>query len=152
MSIERFLLVVTFAAASAIATVRWSGATVNVTNSEPTGLYLHVLGSPTRGGMVVLRPLLKHVAAMPGDVVRVTPEGSYINGKLWPYSGVPVTPPYRPFPFGTYTLQLGQYWLLGSNPESWDSRYIGPIPVDLIAGPIRPIWMAGNGYAPATRP
>jgi type IV secretory pathway protease TraF len=131
---------------------RFAGPMVNLTGSEPTGVYLRGPGKPERGGMVALQPLMKHVAAMPGDVVRVTTEGSYINGKLWPYSGIPKVTSYHPFPFGTYTMHAGQYWLLGTNPESWDSRYIGPIPVDLIASPIRPIWTATNGYAPATRP
>ena len=89
----------------------------------------------------------------PGDTVRVTPEGSYINGKLWPYSAISTTAKgYEPFCFGTYTLQPGQYWLLGTSPDSWDSRYIGPVPIDLIESTIRPVWTASNGYTAATLP
>src|SRR5712692_1555501 len=57
--------------------------------SEPPGLYRTVSKPIVRGGMVQLRSLMKHVAGIPGDTVRLTPEGSYINGKLWPYSAIP---------------------------------------------------------------
>ena len=100
--------------------------------------------------MVELRRLTKHVAAIPGDTVRVTPEGSYINGKLWPYSAIPARSLYRPFPFGTYKLAAGQYWVLGDHPLSYDSRYIGMIPWDLINAPVTPVWTVSNGYAPGT--
>ncbi|MGO9268168.1 MAG: S26 family signal peptidase [Candidatus Binataceae bacterium] len=130
---------------------RFAGPMVNLTHSEPTGLYLRLPGRPAPGGMVALRLLMKHVVAVPGDTVRVTPEGSYINDRLWPYSGIPTTTSYQPFPFGTYTLQAGQYWLLGTSPDSWDSRYIGPVPIDLIQSTIRPVWTASNAYAAVTR-
>jgi signal peptidase I len=129
------------------------GLVVNLTNSEPTGLYLRVPGEPERGGMVALRSLMKHVVAVPGDVVTVTALGTYVNGQLIPHSAIPATAKgYRPFPFGAYTLHPGQYWLLGTSPDSWDSRYIGPVPIDLIEGSVEPVWTTGNGYAPATRP
>jgi type IV secretory pathway protease TraF len=83
---------------------------------------------------------MKHVAAVPGDTVIVTPSGSYINGKLWPNSAIPAqTYGYRPYPFGTYTLEPGQFWLLGAGADSWDSRWIGPVPDDLIANNITPL-------------
>ncbi len=130
-----------------------AGLVVNLTNSEPTGIYLRVPGEPERGGMVALRSLMKHVVAVPGDVVTVTAQGTYVNGQLWPHSAVSTTASgYRHFPFGAYTLQPGQYWLLGTSPDSWDSRYIGPVPIDLIENTIRPVWTSGNGYAAATRP
>ena len=129
------------------------GLVVNLTNSEPTGIYLRVPGKPERSGMVALRSLMKHVVAVPGDVVTVTALGTYVNGQLFPHSGIPATAKgYRPFPFGVYTLRRDQYWLLGTSPDSWDSRYIGPVPLDLIESSVEPIWTAGNGYAPATRP
>ena len=129
------------------------GLVVNLTNSEPTGLYLRVPGEPERGAMVALRSLMKHVVAVPGDVVTVTALGTYVNGQLFPHSAIPATAKgYRPFPFGAYTLRRGQYWLLGTSPDSWDSRYIGPVPIDLIESSVEPVWTTGNGYTPATRP
>ncbi|MGO9265769.1 MAG: S26 family signal peptidase [Candidatus Binataceae bacterium] len=143
--------------ATAIAIVgtanRFAGPMVNLTHSEPTGIYLRLPGRPEHGGMVALRPLMKHVVAVPGDVVTVTAQGTYVNGQFFPHSAVPTTAKgYQPFRFGTYTLQAGQYWLLGTSPDSWDSRYIGPVPVDLIESTIRPVWTARNGYTAATRP
>jgi type IV secretory pathway protease TraF len=130
-----------------------AGLMVNLTSSEPTGIYLRVPGKPERGDMVALRSLMKHVVAVPGDVVTVTPQGTYVNGRLFPHSAIPEdTHGYQPFPFGTYTLRPGQYWLLGTSPDSWDSRYLGPIPIGLIATNVRPVWTARSGYAPATRP
>lgn len=132
---------------------RFAGLMVNVTSSEPTGLYLRVRGEPERDGMVALRLLMKHVVAVPGDMVTVTQQGTHVNGRLWPNSAIPEdTHGYQPFPFGTYTLRPGQYWLLGTSPDSWDSRYLGPIPIGLIATNVRPVWTARSGYAPATRP
>jgi type IV secretory pathway protease TraF len=132
---------------------RFAGLVVNLTDSEPTGIYLRVPRRPERGGMVAVRSLMKHVVAVPGDVVTVTPQGTRVNGRLWPSSAIAEdTHGYQPFPFGTYTLRPGQYWLLGTSPDSWDSRYIGPVPIDLIEGSVEPVWTTGNGYAPATRP
>jgi signal peptidase I len=131
----------------------FAGLVINLTNSEATGIYLRIPGKPERGGMVALRPLMKHVVAVPGDVVTVTQQGTYINGQLIPHSTIPATAKgYQPFPFGAYTLQPGQYWLLGTSPDSWDSRYIGPVPIDLIESSVEPVLTTGNGYAVATRP
>jgi type IV secretory pathway protease TraF len=145
MNLERFALVVATVALGGLATLRYTDATVNVTDSEPTGLYLRIPGSPARDGMVALRPLIKHVAATAGDVVTVTPQGTYVNGRLWPESAIPAhTHGYQPFPFGTYTLEPGQYRLLGTSPDSWDSRFIGPVPLDLVESSIRPLCTFGN--------
>jgi len=149
LTLTRFTLIAGAIAVVGIAN-RFAGPMVNLTHSEPTGIYLRLPGRPEPGGMVALRPLMKHVVAVPGDTVRVTPEGSYVNNKLWPYSGIPATTSYQPFPFGAYTLQAGQYWLLGTSPDSWDSRYIGPVPIDLIGSTIRRVWTASSGYAAAT--
>ncbi|HVN90984.1 MAG TPA: S26 family signal peptidase [Candidatus Binataceae bacterium] len=130
--------------------LRYFGVTGALTDSEPWGFYRVSHEPIRRGGMVELRSLIKHIAAVPGDTVRVTPEGSYVNGKLWPDSGIPVSAPYRPFPYGTYTLAPGQYWILGHNPASWDSRYIGMIPRDLINTTVKPLLTFSNGYAAGT--
>lgn len=141
MNLERFGFILAAVTLLALGTLDYAGVTGNLTESEPIGLYLKVPGFPARGLMVQLRGLIKHIAGVPGDTVRVTREGSYINGKLWPHSAMPAdTNGYRPYPFGTYTLHPGQYWLLGSAPDSWDSRYLGAIPWDAIAFNIAPLW------------
>ena len=69
----------------------FGGLVVNLTNSEPTGIYLRVPGKPERGGIVALRSLMKHVVAFPGDVVTVTQQGTHVNGQLFPHSATPAT-------------------------------------------------------------
>src|SRR5712691_9070691 len=152
MSFERFALIVTSTTLLALGTLHWAGVTGNLTESEPPGLYFRTLTSPRRGAMVELRPLMKHVAAIAGDTVRVTPEGSYVNGRLWPNSAIPTdTYGFQPFRFGTYKLQPGQYWVLGSSSDSYDSRWFGPIHDDVVAFRIKPLWTTSNGYAPGTK-
>jgi type IV secretory pathway protease TraF len=131
--------------------LRWIGVTATLTDSEPPGLYRAIGGALVRGSMIELRRLTKNIAAAPGDTVRVTPDGSYINGKLWPFSA-PIAGSYEHYPFGTYKLATGQYWVLGQNPMSWDSRYVGPIPYDLINSRVEPLWTVSNGYAEGTHP
>jgi type IV secretory pathway protease TraF len=141
MIFERVALIVISALLLGFVTLRYRGVTANITDSEPIGLYIQVGGLPHRGSLVQLRPLMKNLAGVPGDVIRVTPEGSYINSKLWANSAIPkVTHGYRPFPFGTIRLQPNQYWMLGSSNDSWDSRWLGPITGDLIAATIQPLW------------
>jgi type IV secretory pathway protease TraF len=153
MTIERFALMLTTATLIGLAALRVYGVTGNLTDSEPRGLYLQTTGSPTRGHMVQLRPLIKHIAGLPGDTVQVTPQGSYINGHLWPNSAPPTdTHGYIPFRFGTYKLAPGQYWVLAPGPLSWDSRFLGPVPWDAIAFDIKPLWTTPNRHAPGTRP
>jgi type IV secretory pathway protease TraF len=153
MTIERtktLALIVTAVLLLLTLNYRYFGFTGTLTDSEPWGFYRLSREPVHRGGMVQLRYLVKHVAAVPGDTVRVTPEGSYINGQLWPDSAVPAGAPYRSFPYGTYKLAPGQFWLLGRNPRSWDSRYVGMIPQDLINAPMEPLLTFSNGYAPGT--
>jgi type IV secretory pathway protease TraF len=140
MSLERFGLVLLGSILLALGTLRLAGITGNLTPSEPVGLYLRLPQAPTRGEMIELRPLVKHLAGVPGDTVDVTAQGSYINGHLWPNSAPILTAPYRMYPFGTYRLAPGQYWLMGSSPVSWDSRYVGPFSGDLIESAITPLW------------
>jgi type IV secretory pathway protease TraF len=142
MKAERFALLLTSATLLGIGTLRWCGLTGNLTESEPQGLYLTIPGLPERGSMVALRPLMKHAAGLPGDTVTVTPQGSFINGKLWPDSAPAAHSLYRPYPFGIYHLGPYQYWLLGTSPASWDSRYEGPFPADLLANRIAPLLTA----------
>jgi type IV secretory pathway protease TraF len=139
VKLERFALILTSTALLALAGLRWYGITGNVTDSEPRGIYLALPGTAARGDMVALRSLMKHVAGVAGDTVRVTPQGSYINGKLWPDSAPVADSGYKPYAFGTYVLAPGQFWLLGTSSISWDSRYQGPIPGDLINTRIKPL-------------
>ena len=145
MTFERLALIVVSGLLLAFTTLRYNGVTANITDSEPIGFYIQVGGLPHRGSLVQLRPLMKNLAGIPGDTIRVSPEGSYINGKLWPNSAIQKeTHGYRPYPFGTIKLQPNQYWMLGTSQDSWDSRWLGPITGDLIAATIHPLWTSRN--------
>src|SRR5215471_18610110 len=111
MSFERLMLIVVTVLLLAFVTLRYQGVSANITNSEPIGFYVEVGGLPHRGSLVQLRPLMKHLAGVPGDTIIVTASGSYVNGKLWPHSAIPKqTHGYKPYPFGTIRLQPNQYW------------------------------------------
>ncbi len=89
-------------------------------------------------------PLLKPVAAIAGDQVRVRDNGVYVNGVLLPNSA----PAFRDamgrrlprVPRREFTVRPGQVWLISSyNPASFDSRYFGPVDTDLIVGHAAPV-------------
>jgi conjugative transfer signal peptidase TraF len=78
-------------------------------------------------------PLLKVVAAVPGDELAISADGLAVNGCLLPHSQ-----PLRVdsagrrlsgWPEGDYRLRPGQLWLYAANNRSWDSRYWGPTPI-----------------------
>lgn len=103
--------------------------TCNESPSVPMGLW-HLTHQPlTRKGYVRLKMPMKQVAGMAGDVIRVTPEGSYVNGQLWPHTA-PITDHHCPF--GKYVLKPGELWLLSSHPSGWDSRDYCAVPESLV--------------------
>lgn len=75
-------------------------------------------------------PLLKKVVAVGGDRVDVDAHGVRINGVQLPDSA-----PKRlgrdgtrlPSAAGKWVLDSGQVWVAGEHPDSFDSRYFGPI-------------------------
>jgi type IV secretory pathway protease TraF len=80
-----------------------------------------------------------------GDTVVAGPFGISVNGRRIPNSaplgrdegGRPLTA----YPFGTYTVPVGQAWLVSSyNDHSYDSRYFGPIATGTIERKERPVW------------
>lgn len=78
--------------------------------------------------------LIKQVAAIPGDTVKITSSGIVINNELQPNSksfvkgrGINL----YPLPIGyKATLQQNEYFVLGITPHSIDSRYFGIIRKD----------------------
>lgn len=73
--------------------------------------------------------LIKQVAGVPGDVIKVTPSGVFINNQLQINSqsftsahGINL----YPLPVGYKTiLRKNEYFMLGVTPHSVDSRYFG---------------------------
>ena len=75
-------------------------------------------------------PLLKVVAAVPGDDVAVSVRDVVVNGCMLPHSR-PVASDrsgrsMSRWPPGRHHLGRGQVWLYADNDRSWDSRYWGP--------------------------
>ena len=118
--------------------------TLNLSQSEPIGLYRPTHGPFKRGALVLLRDPLKCLVGVPGDLIRTSPEGTYIDGQLIRNSSIPAGSPYRPYPFATFKLAPDQYWTLGEHPLSYDSRYYGPVPGSLIASTAEPVWTQGE--------
>jgi conjugative transfer signal peptidase TraF len=90
-------------------------------------------------------PLLKPIAAVPGDEVEVTSYGVRVNGKLIPNSGVHFKDhrgrPLKPWPTGKYIVPTGKLWVLSDfNSWSFDSRYFGPIPSSIVQHRLRTLW------------
>jgi type IV secretory pathway protease TraF len=112
--------------------------TLNLSPSEPLGLYRIAHETLKRDRLVLLRDPLKRLAGMPGDRIRTSPEGTYINERLIPNSRISDSSPYRPYPFTAFVLEPDQYWVLGDHPLSYDSRYYGAVPGSLVASTVEP--------------
>ena len=88
--------------------------------------------------------LAKCVAAVPGDTVEVTREGLRVNGWLIPGTA-PLSRDSRgrflsTYPRGPHLTPPGQVWLYSNHiPNSWDSRYFGPVPFGAVRGRLQPL-------------
>jgi conjugative transfer signal peptidase TraF len=140
---------VTLAALGALAKLH--GVHINLTSSMPDTFYL--AGKGERNSIVTFcspipnkalprghcpdssMPLLKQVVAVAGDTVQVTENAVIVNGTALPSSA-----PLRfgssgqtlPTVRGIFTIQTGQVWVAGQHPNSFDSRYLGSIPISRI--------------------
>jgi conjugative transfer signal peptidase TraF len=152
----------------------WAGFRYNLTPSVPVGLYrLHPIDRPLkRNDIVWLCPpdtplfrkardewkgvpqgdcpggfmhLFKPVAALPGDLVEVTSQGVFVNGKIIPNSqpmsmtasGHRLNPA-----FGKFKVQTGSVWLVSHfSSQSFDSRYFGAISLCQIHDWAKPLWV-----------
>ena len=88
-------------------------------------------------------PVLKHVAAVAGDVVRLSAAGISVDGTL--LAGTALLrvdqhgDPPQHVAFGTYRVGLGAIWLFTSKPNGYDSRYFGPVPIGNVLNVARPL-------------
>ncbi len=142
------------------------GYCLNLTPSEPVGIYRLVKGGAERGALVWLKqptgpaalvlhryapaniPLIKRVAAVAGDLVQVAAHGVRIDGIHWPDSA-PVDHDadgrsLRPYPFGTYRIRAGQLWVLSQHPRGIDSRYFGPVAISSVISQLVPVVVWSN--------
>lgn len=147
----------------------FSSLRINLAPSSPVGLYVVLpFGSPSRGALVVLcpparlaafglargylrpgpcpgssMPMLKAVAALPGDEVVTAADGLTVNGHLLAHSkprrldrrGRPLVP----LASACYGVLPGTLFVVGLQPDSWDSRYFGPLPVACLRGVAAPL-------------
>lgn len=116
----------------------------NVAQLAVTRGYIPRGGSCPRGAIPVGKPLL----AIPGDTVEVTAAGLVLNGALIHHSrALEVDRMGRTLPrpaFGRRTVGIDELWLVSSvSPNSFDSRYFGPIARRNLRSHVRPLWTAG---------
>jgi conjugative transfer signal peptidase TraF len=122
------------------------GMVLNVTDSMPGIVYQ--LGHGERGSIAAFcapiahpsighgpcpdgsLPLIKRVAGVAGDLVTETDAGIEINGLPVPHSR-PLDLEFKgkalPHLRGVFKLQAGEIWAAGEHPNSFDSRYYGPV-------------------------
>jgi conjugative transfer signal peptidase TraF len=133
----------------------------NVSASAPLGLYgVGARAGIARGDMVIARvpqrwrtfaarrhyipanvPLVKRVAAVPGDHICVVGSVILVNGA--PVAvGRPVDGRGQPMPgwSGCVTLRNGAHLLLMDSPDSFDGRYFGPTRRGDIVGEAYLLW------------
>lgn len=146
--------------------------TLNVSGSMKEGLYIGAGHTIHRGDVVAVclnkqtaevglkrgyvlpgttcesgsAPLIKQVLAMPGDHLVLSNTTIAVNGQTYPYATLPLDSQGRPLasiPRGDYP-HLNGYFLVGTNaPNSWDSRYFGPVNKNQIRYRLVPVWTDG---------
>jgi conjugative transfer signal peptidase TraF len=139
-----------------------SGYRVNVSPSVPVGLYrrLPLPDAVERGMLVILPvsvlpwhrpklpsflrpvPLLKPVVAVEGDEVCVSEAGIWIRDQwygpvLTEANGLPLP---HPLPDGCTTLAAGEVFVATATDRSLDSRYFGPVQLEMIRARAIPVW------------
>jgi conjugative transfer signal peptidase TraF len=137
------------------------GYCLNLTPSEPAGIYRLVPGGAERGALVWLQqpmgpeasmlhryapakiPLIKRVAAIPGDTVKLERSGVLVNGTPWPDSAQLTRDAeghaLYAFPFGIYRIAAGQLWVMSQHPRGIDSRYFGQVPESSVISRLTPV-------------
>ncbi|GJG89650.1 putative conjugal transfer protein TraF [Gemmatimonadetes bacterium T265] len=95
-------------------------------------------------------PVLKRVAAVPGDTVVVDASGLHVNGRLLANSRAlardaagRAAPAVTP---GRIVVHVGMAWLWSPySMRSYDSRYFGAVPTDGWVGLTYPVWVGETG-------
>jgi conjugative transfer signal peptidase TraF len=159
----------------AVTIARAWGVSINITPSMPIGIWIvRPVNAPIARGAIVcfcrvprhsstepprpanhrpcpdgVWPLLKPVAAIPGDWVFVDGAGVTVNGQLLPNSQRQSRPWLAAIAPGTYRVGEGELWVVSSlHPHSFDSRYFGPIRADAVRGEAIPV-MVDRSWIPS---
>jgi len=143
--VSLYLMLLAMSATAIFAIVaKSSGLVLNVTGSMPGIVYK--LGRGEKGSLVSFcspiphpsighgscpdssMPLIKRVVGVAGDLVTVTDAGIDINGQPVPNSR-PLDTKESALPHfrGSFRLKQGDIWAAGEHPNSFDSRYFGPV-------------------------
>jgi type IV secretory pathway protease TraF len=87
------------------------------------------------------RRLLKHVAALGGDTVCWAQDAMVVR-TLQGTARYPFHPdgPMGTHPNGCHTLETESVVIIGTHPRSFDSRYVGAVPVSLVRFRVWPLW------------
>ena len=92
---------------------------------------------------VANRNLLKFAAAVEGDRVRLEADGVWVNGRHWGLmhpDQVDRIHAMGKSAFASFVVPKGKLLMLGTLPQSYDSRYIGLVDTADIEGRARPLW------------
>ena len=132
----------------------------NASASAPIGLYRVVSGAPERGDFVLVRipksiekvaairgylpagvPLIKRVAAVAGDDVCAFNGAIIVNGEIAARQRK-ADRAGRSLPRWNECRELvqGEFFLLTNAPDSFDSRYFGPVSSARVIGRLAPLW------------
>ncbi|MFI5369936.1 MAG: signal peptidase I [Candidatus Eisenbacteria bacterium] len=114
-----------------------------------THVRLPGLREPHRGDVIVFRSprdpgkdLVKRCIAVGGETVEIKDKAVYVDGRRLdePYV-IHIDPVIRPGAldprdnFGPFTVPAGDFFMMGDNRDnSEDSRYLGPVDMDLLKG------------------
>jgi conjugative transfer signal peptidase TraF len=135
----------------------------NASASVPVGLYVAIPAETiAHGDLVLVRPpemlaaflaergyvvrgvpLLKHVAALPPQVVCVEGTAIMVDGETVAHRrGADRLGRPPPTWHGCRALEAGEVFLLNATePDSFDGRYFGPLPRMSIVARLRPVWI-----------
>lgn len=145
----RVMFALSIVATIAWSTTPWYALTFNMSTSLPGTLYLIRKGlfRPSIGDTIAFRwhggatypaglTFIKHVAGLPGDVVRVSGRNVWVNSTYVGYAK-PFSLAHIPlFPTAAGVIPAGHYFVATPNPDSLDSRYsiAGTVPQSAIVG------------------
>lgn len=86
--------------------------------------------------------LVKFLRAFPGDTVKVSENGVFVNGTKVAGAGLPNAEKLGREPedfYGEKVLGDDEFWILGTTPESFDSRYWGSVSYEQIKARAYPL-------------
>jgi conjugative transfer signal peptidase TraF len=132
----------------------------NASASVPVGLYRAAPGIPDRGDFALVRtpdsvavlasergylpvgvPLIKHIAAVAGDEVCASDLAIFVNGRASAHQLKTDHLGRLLFHWhGCRRLTVGEIFLLADAPDSFDSRYFGPVSRSSIIERLVPLW------------